>query len=59
MNEWNSLALLMAKCWEVFNTPMLLPWIGNTSPLKLSIYLALLGLLVDFVAGTLGGKNDE
>lgn len=36
-----------------------LPWIGQTSLLKMAIFLALLGYIVDLVSGLIGGASSE
>lgn len=58
MNEWTVLGSLFKKIWQIFSTPMQLPWIGNTSPLKLAIFLSIMSYLVALVNGFLGGRDD-
>lgn len=44
--------------WETLNTPLTLPWIGQTSPLLMFIFLAVLGFIVDFVNRAWGNDDD-
>lgn len=59
MDEWTALGNMLKSAWQLFKTPMELPFIGHTSPLGIMLFLAVLGYAVDIVSGMLGGKNSE
>lgn len=59
MDEWQALGLFFQGIWQIFKTPMDLPWIGTTSPLSIMLFLSVTGILADFIAGLLGGGNNE
>lgn len=58
MNEWEALGLFFEKIWDIFQTPMKIPFIGTTSPMKIAIFLSMLSYMVTIVNGFLGGKDD-
>jgi len=53
------LATFISKIFSVWDTPITMPWIGSTSLLKITIFLALLSMLTSFVANFLGGKSSD
>lgn len=53
------LALLIRDIFKVWNTPVNMPYIGQTSFLKITVMLLALGVLVDFIASLIGGKKSE
>lgn len=57
MDNYQALANFFGAIWNVLRTPMELPYIGNTSPLAIMLFLSLLGMLADFAAAMIGGKN--
>lgn len=59
MTDLDALGLVWTAIWNVYNTPMNLPIIGMTSPLKMSIYLGMLSLLVYMINKLFGNDGDE
>lgn len=49
---------LMANVWFLYATPIRLPWIGETTPLFMSIFLMLLAIVVHFVQKSFGEDDD-
>lgn len=56
-DEYTALADFFLSIWDLFRTPMELPWIGETTPLGIMVFLAVGGYLADMVAKLLGGKD--
>lgn len=54
----NEIAAFFAQIWNVLSTPMNLPFLGNTSPLLMMLFLGVLSILVNFVH-TVWGVDDD
>lgn len=51
------LKMLFTAVWNIMKTPMELPWIGLTSPLKIEIFLGLLAMIV-WAVNRMTGNED-
>lgn len=58
MSDIQALGMLFRSFWDMYNTPIYLPIIGNTSPLKITIFLTAFSLVVGFISRLLGGDDD-
>lgn len=58
MSDIQALGMLFRSFWDMYNTPISLPIIGNTSPLKITIFLTAFGIIVGFISRILGGDDD-
>ena len=54
----SQLAQLFGAIFDAWNTPITLTWIGETSPFKLTIYIAALGWIGGLVAHLISGGDD-
>lgn len=52
------LARLIAQIFKAWDTPFTMPYVGTTSFFKITIILAALGILVDFIGSLIGGKKE-
>lgn len=59
LEELNLLGEFFGDCWTVYFTTFTVPFLGTTSPFLMSLYLALLTLLVTFLNGIFGWKDDD
>lgn len=49
---------MFTAAWDVLNTQINVPWIGNTSPLLMLVYLGVLSVIVDFITSSRGDRGD-
>lgn len=55
----DSLGILIKGAFKLFQTPIILPWFGKTTPLYMFIFLALLSTLISFINRMLGGDGSD
>lgn len=59
MTELQALGELIKAIFRAWDTPITLPWIGETSLFKMSIALAVMGIIVTLINRFYGGDGDD